>query len=93
MRELFNCGVGLSDHAMRVGASVAAIADGATVIEKHFILSQADGGVDSVFSLEPEDLQLLVVETEKAWQSLGSVFIRAEQKLKKHLISSVDQFT
>ena len=74
MRELFNCGVALSGHSMRVGALVAAIADGATVIEKHFTLSQADGGVDSVFSLEPEDLQLLVVETERAWQSLGSVF-------------------
>ena len=93
MRELFNCGVGLSDHTMRVDASVAAIADGATVIEKYFTLSRADGGVDSVFPIEPEDLQLLVVETERAWQSLGSVFLRAGKKLKKHLISSVDQFT
>ncbi|MEC7220727.1 MAG: pseudaminic acid synthase [SAR324 cluster bacterium] len=74
MRELFNCEVGLSDHTMGVGASVAAIAHGATVIEKHFTLRRADGGVDSVFSLEPEELKLLVVETERAWQSLGSIF-------------------
>jgi len=73
MRQLFNCEIGLSDHTMGVGASVAAVAHGATVIEKHFTLSRADGGVDSAFSLEPDELQQLVVETERAWQSLGSV--------------------
>ena len=74
MRELFDCEVGLSDHTMGVGASVAAVAHGATVIEKHFTLRRADGGVDSAFSLEPEELKMLVVETERAWQSLGGVF-------------------
>ena len=73
MRDLFGCEVGLSDHTMGIGASVAAVAHGATVIEKHFTLSRADGGVDSAFSLEPHELELLVVETERAWQSLGSV--------------------
>jgi len=73
MRELFNCEIGLSDHTMGVGASIAAVAHGATVIEKHFTLSRADGGVDSDFSLEPEEMKSLVVETERAWQSLGSV--------------------
>ena len=73
MRELFDCEVGLSDHTMGIGASIAAVAYGATVIEKHFTLSRADGGVDSKFSLEPDELELLVVETKRAWQSLGSV--------------------
>ncbi len=73
MRELFNCEVGLSDHTMGVGVAVAAVAHGATVIEKHFTLRRADGGVDSTFSLEPEEMKQLVVETERAWESLGHV--------------------
>ena len=72
MRELFQCEVGLSDHTMGCGAATAAIAHGATLIEKHFTLSRADGGVDSVFSLEPEEFNNLVVETKRAWQSLAS---------------------
>lgn len=73
MRELFGCEVGLSDHTMGIGAAVAAVACGATVIEKHFTLRRADGGVDSAFSLEPEEMKQLVVETERARQSLGKV--------------------
>jgi N-acetylneuraminate synthase len=73
MRDLFGCEVGLSDHTMGIGTSVAAVALGATVIEKHFTLRRADGGVDSVFSLEPEEMRQLVLETERAWQALGSV--------------------
>jgi pseudaminic acid synthase len=71
MRDLFDCEVGLSDHTMGVGVSVASVALGATVIEKHFTLSRADGGVDSTFSLEPSEMAQLVVETERAWQALG----------------------
>ena len=73
MRKLFNCEIGLSDHTMGIGASVAAVAHGATVIEKHFTLDRADGGVDSAFSMEPEEMKQLVVETERAWQSLGQI--------------------
>lgn len=73
MRTLFGCEVGLSDHTMGIGASVAAVAHGATVIEKHFTLSRGDGGVDSSFSLEPDELRALVVETERGWQALGEV--------------------
>lgn len=73
LRELFGCEVGLSDHTMGVGVSVASVALGATVIEKHFTLSRAEGGVDAAFSMEPAELSSLVIETERAWQSLGRV--------------------
>jgi len=73
MRELFGCEVGLSDHTMGMGVSVASVALGATVIEKHFTLNRADGGVDSSFSMEPAEMTQLVVETERAWQALGRV--------------------
>ena len=74
MRDLFGCATGLSDHTMGLGASVAATALGAVVIEKHFTLNRADGGVDSTFSLEPEEMRQLVIEVERAWQGLGQVF-------------------
>lgn len=73
LADMFNTVVGLSDHTMGVGASVAAVALGARVIEKHFTLRRADGGVDSAFSLEPEELRSLVVETERAFLALGSI--------------------
>ncbi|MCQ4346304.1 pseudaminic acid synthase [Pseudomonas stutzeri] len=73
MRELFGCEVGLSDHTMGIGVSVASVALGASVIEKHFTLSRADGGVDSAFSLEPQELAALVVETRRAWEAMGVV--------------------
>jgi pseudaminic acid synthase len=73
LRQLFDTEVGLSDHTMGVGVAVAAVAHGATVVEKHFTLRRADGGVDSAFSLEPEELAALVTETDRAWRSLGTV--------------------
>ena len=85
MRTLFQCEVGLSDHTMGVGAAVAAVAMGATVIEKHFCLSRAEGGVDSAFSLEPEEFKLLVIETQRAWQSLGEVQYGIQETEKKSL--------
>lgn len=86
LRELFSCEVGLSDHTMGVGAAVAAVALGASVIEKHFTLCRADGGVDSAFSLEPAEMQALVIETERAWQSLGVVSYGAGQAEQKSLV-------
>lgn len=73
LRELFQVEVGLSDHTMGIGVSLGAVALGATVIEKHFTLRRADGGVDSAFSLEPEEFSMLVNESERVWQSLGTI--------------------
>ncbi len=86
MRDLFGCQAGLSDHTLGVGVSVAGVALGATVIEKHFTLRRADGGVDSAFSLEPEEMKALVVETERAWQALGGVCYGPTPKEKKSLV-------
>lgn len=72
MKDLFDVKVGLSDHTMGIGVSVAAAALGATVIEKHVTLRRADGGVDSAFSLEPEELKQLVEESDAAVRALGS---------------------
>lgn len=73
MQQLFNCQVGLSDHTLGIGVSVASVALGATVIEKHFTLDRADGGVDSAFSMEPHEMRSLVEETARAAQSLGQI--------------------
>lgn len=73
MRQLFNVEVGLSDHTLGIGVALAAVAMGATVLEKHFTLSRSDGGVDSVFSLEPHELKTLVEESRRAWQAMGEV--------------------
>ena len=73
LRTLFGTQVGLSDHTMGIGVSVASVALGATVIEKHLTLSRDDGGVDSSFSLEPSEFAALALETNRAWESIGSV--------------------
>jgi pseudaminic acid synthase len=86
LRELFSCEVGLSDHTMGVGVSVASVALGATVIEKHFTLNRADGGVDSAFSMEPAEMAQLVVETERAWWALGQVSYGATEAEKKSIV-------
>ena len=85
MRQLFSCEVGLSDHTMGVGVSVASIALGASIIEKHFTLDRNDGGVDSAFSMEPAEMVQLVIETERAWESLGQVSYGATEVEKKSL--------
>jgi pseudaminic acid synthase len=73
LASMFGCQVGLSDHTLGIGVPVASVAMGATIIEKHFTLARNDGGVDSAFSLEPTEMQLLVAETERAWQAMGMI--------------------
>jgi N-acetylneuraminate synthase len=87
MRELFRCEAGLSDHTMGIGVAIASVALGAVVIEKHFTLSRADGGVDAAFSMEPGEMAELVEESKKAWQSLGQVSYEASEQEKKSLKS------
>jgi len=86
MRETFKCQIGLSDHTMGIGAAVAAVALGATVIEKHFTLARADGGVDSAFSMEPNEFEALVSESEKAWRSLGDVRYGPSEAEKRSMV-------
>lgn len=86
LRELFDCEVGLSDHTLGIGVSVASVALGATIIEKHFTLNRADGGVDSAFSMEPAEMAQLVLETGRAWQALGRVSYGPTEKEKDSLV-------
>lgn len=87
LRQIFpDCTIGLSDHTMGTGVSVAAVALGARVIEKHFTLNRADGGVDSAFSLEPAELRSLVIETERASLALGGVQLNVQKAEQKSLL-------
>ncbi len=86
MATRYGCQVGLSDHTMGIGAAVAAVALGATLIEKHFTLRRADGGVDSAFSLEPEEVASLVTETERAWMALGEVSYTLREREKTQTV-------
>jgi N-acetylneuraminate synthase len=86
MRNLFGCEVGLSDHTLGIGAALASVTLGATVIEKHFTLNRSDGGVDSLFSIEPTEMKSLVDETKRAWQSLGSVSYGPTEQEKQSII-------
>ena len=73
LKKLTGCDIGLSDHTLGIGVAVASVIYGARIIEKHFTLSRAEGGVDSDFSLEPAELKSLVVETNRAFNAIGKL--------------------
>ena len=79
LERRFSAIPGLSDHTLGTTASVAAVATGACVIEKHFTLSRADKGPDSEFSIEPDELTNLCKATHDAWSALGQVSYARQQ--------------
>jgi len=95
MRDLFDVQVGLSDHTLGIGVSVASVALGGTLIEKHLTLSRDDGGVDADFSMEPTEMKMLVSEVKQAWQALGHISYGCDieknsRKLRRSLYISQD---
>lgn len=87
MRSLFRTEMGLSDHTLGIGTAVASVALGATVIEKHFTISRAEGGVDAAFSMEPHEMKQLVKETRRAWQSMGIIQYGPSEAEKASLVN------
>ena len=85
LAQMLELPIGLSDHTLGIGVPIAAIAFGACLIEKHVTLDRADGGVDSAFSLEPAELAMLVTESERAWQALGTTHIGPTEAEKESL--------
>jgi len=87
LRETFKCEVGISDHTLGIGVALAAVALGASIIEKHFVLSRDAGGIDAAFSLEPAELKMLVNESQAVALAVGQVLYggaSSEQASKKY---------
>ena len=86
LKSLFNTEVGISDHTLGIGVPLVSIGYGATFIEKHFTLNRSDGGVDSQFSLEPHELKSLVIESKRAWESIGNITYGSSSEEKSSMI-------
>lgn len=86
LKKLFNSEVGLSDHTLGTGVAIAAVALGAAIIEKHFTLSRKEGGPDSAFSMEPDEMRNLVRESHAAWMALGEIHYGPTQQEKRSLM-------
>lgn len=87
MKKMFNCPVGLSDHTLGIGVSIAAVSLGAQVIEKHFTLSRKIKTPDSFFSIEPQELKELVKNIRISEKAIGKVsygLTKEEQKSRKY---------
>ena len=86
LRKRFKIEIGLSDHTPGIGASVSAVSNGASIIEKHFTLDKTAGGLDDAFSMDPDDFNLLVKETKNAWLSLGKTYYGLTESEKRHKV-------
>ena len=85
LRKKFKCEIGLSDHTMGIGAALSSISFGASIIEKHVTLKRSEGGVDSSFSLEPQELSQLVRESKSTYESLGSIYYGPTKSEKNNI--------
>jgi pseudaminic acid synthase len=86
LRDMFHVEAGLSDHTMGIGVAVASIPLGASVIEKHFTIKRADGGVDSSFSMEPAEFRMMADECFNAHQAIGQVNFERTESEKRSMI-------
>ena len=86
LAEAFGCPTGLSDHTLGSAVAVAAVALGATMIEKHFTLSRADGGPDSAFSMEPEEFTQMARDVRTMQKALGKVNYSLTEKEKENIV-------
>ena len=85
MSNMLDCHIGLSDHSLGTGVAVASVALGAVMIEKHFTISRKDKGVDSEFSMEPNEFKQMVIDTEVAWSALGEIRYEATDNENRNL--------
>jgi pseudaminic acid synthase len=83
LADTFKTVVGLSDHTLGIPVPIAAVALGAKIIEKHFILDRKLGGPDAAFSLEPEEFKTMVNAVREVEKSLGEVSYELTEKMKK----------
>lgn len=92
MAETFNCMVGLSDHTLGISVPIAAVALGAKVIEKHFILSKDIETPDRDFSLTPDEFKEMVKAIREVEKALGKVSYELTEKMRKGRVFSRSLF-
>jgi pseudaminic acid synthase len=85
LAETFDCFAGISDHTLGIGVPIAAVALGAKIIEKHFVLDKSENSVDAFFSLTPDEFQLMVEEIRKVESALGKITYELTPQAKKNI--------